>query len=55
MKENIKNFKKSKIFVSLCLLVLAAIFVSCLSGASVAFANDGANTEEPQLPSPALR
>lgn len=46
MKENIKNIKKSKIFVSICLLVLVAIFVSCLSGASVAFANDGANTEE---------
>ena len=46
MKENIKNIKKSKIFVSICLLVLAAIFVTCLSGASVAFANDGANTEE---------
>ncbi len=46
MKENIKNFKKSKIFVSLCLLILSAVFVSCLSGASVAFANDGANTEE---------
>lgn len=46
MKENIKNFKKSKIFVSICLLILTAIFVSCLSGASVAFANDGANTEE---------
>ena len=49
MKENIKNIKKSKIFVSICLLVLAAIFVSCLSGASVAFANDGANTEEPPV------
>lgn len=46
MKENIKNFKKSKIFVSLCLMILVAIFASCLSGASVAFANDGANTEE---------
>lgn len=46
MKENIKNFKKTKIFVSLCLLILVAIFASCLSGASVAFANDGANTEE---------
>lgn len=46
MKENIKNIKKSKIFVFVCILVLAAIFVSCLSGASVAFANDGANTEE---------
>ena len=46
MKENIKNIKKSKIFVSVCILVLAAIFVGCLSGASVAFANDGANTEE---------
>lgn len=49
MKEDIKNIKKSKIFVSICLLVLAAIFVSCLSGASVAFANDGANTEEPPV------
>lgn len=49
MKENIKNIKKSKIFVSICFLVLAAIFVSCLSGASVAFANDGANTEEPPV------
>lgn len=46
MKENIKNFKKSKIFVSLCLMILVAIFASCLFGASVAFANDGANTEE---------
>ena len=46
MKENIKNFKKSKVFVSLCLMILVAIFASCLSGASVAFANDGANTEE---------
>lgn len=46
MKENIKNFKKTKIFVSLCLMILVAIFASCLSGASVAFANDGANTEE---------
>lgn len=49
MKENIKNSKKSKIFVSICTLVLATIFVSCLSGASVAFANDGANTEEPPV------
>ena len=46
MKENIKNFKKTKIFVSLCLMILVAIFASCLSGASVAFANDGTNTEE---------
>ena len=49
MKENIKNIKKSKIFVSICLLVLAAIFVSCLSGASVAFANDEVNPEEPPV------
>lgn len=49
MKENIKNIKKSKIFVSICLLVLAAIFVTCLSGASVAFANDEVNPEEPPV------
>lgn len=49
MKEDIKNIKKSKIFVSICLLVLAAIFVSCLSGASVAFANDEVNPEEPPV------
>ena len=49
MKENIKNFKKTKIFVSICLLVLAAIFVSCLSGASVVFANDEVNPEEPPV------
>lgn len=49
MKENIKNFKKTKIFVSLCLLILVAIFASCLSDASVAFANDGTNIEEPPV------
>lgn len=49
MKDNIKNIKKSKIFVSICLFVLAAIFVSCLSGASVAFANDEVNPEEPPV------
>lgn len=49
MKENIKNSKKSKIFVSLCLLILVAIFASCLSGVSVAFANDGVNPEEPPV------
>lgn len=49
MKENIKNFKKTKFFVSLCLLILVAIFVSCLSGASVAFANDEVNPEEPPV------